>query len=80
MMGESPTASRKLERQAAGGGAAGNFSLVVQCGAMDGAGGREDHFMHGGQLMFRFDAQIGGAGAQVLDALLPKLCLGLVVC
>ncbi len=68
-------ASGEFEGEAAGGGASGDLTLVVERGTMNGAGRWRQDAPDGGHAKFRFDAQLGGAFFQALDALFPKFGL-----
>src|SRR6202521_3781400 len=68
-------ASGEFIGKAAGGGAAGDFTFVVESGTVDGAGRRNQNAPDGGQAEFRLDAKFGGAVFEAPDSLLPKLGL-----
>src|ERR1700674_5681001 len=68
-------ASGEFIGKAAGGGAAGDFTFVVESGTVNRAGRRNQNAPDGGQAEFRLNAKLGGAVFEALDAFLPKLGL-----
>src|SRR5229473_1383033 len=68
-------AAGEFEREAAGGGAAGNFTFVVERRAVDSPGWRRQNAPDGGHAEFRFDAKLGGTLFEVMNALFPKFGL-----
>jgi hypothetical protein len=68
-------ASGEFEREAAGGSAAGDFTFVVERGAVYGPGRWKQDAADGGHAEFRFDAKPGGVLFQAFDLLFPKFRL-----
>src|SRR5580658_5099565 len=67
--------SREFKGEAAGGGAAGDFALVVESRAVNGPGRRRQHAPHGRHAEFRFDAKPRGVFFETFYAFLPKFSL-----
>src|SRR6202521_5544856 len=62
-------ASGEFIGKAAGGGAAGDFTFVVESGTVDGAGRRNQNAPDGARPEFRLDAKFGGAMFESTNAL-----------
>src|SRR5437016_10025932 len=68
-------ASGEFVGKATGGCTAGDFTLLVESGAVNRAGRWNQNVPDGGHAEFRFNAKLGGALFQALDSLFPKLGL-----
>ena len=68
-------AAGELERVAAGGGAAGHLTLLVERRAVDSPGWRRQNAPDRGHAEFRFDAKLGGTLFEVMNSLFPKFGL-----
>ena len=68
-------ASGEFVGEAAGGGAARDFTFVVKSGSVNRAGRRNQNAPDGGHAEFRLDAKLDGALFEATNALLPKLGL-----
>src|SRR6267378_889516 len=68
-------ASGEFVGKATGGCTAGDFTLLVESGTMNRAGGWKQNAPDGGHTEFRLNSKLGGALFQALDSLFPKLGL-----